>query len=98
MSQQSKPPAKPPLDDPLHAAELFVSDIAGVGFVHGVFTVTLASIRADEPVGGQQPTVRRVVVGRLALTNVAAGQLLQQLQMFAAKIEAMAASPKGKPN
>jgi len=92
-------PQKPPLDDSQNVQEIFASDVAGVAFVHGNFVVTLASFRPQEPIGNQPPQVRRVVVGRIALTNVAAGQLLQHLQRIAAQIEATASAVAGhKPN
>jgi hypothetical protein len=80
--------AKTPLEDPGHEKELFVSEIAGIGAINGNFVVTLASIRFDEPIGALPPKAHRVVVGRLILTNVAAGQLAQGLQRIAAQIEA----------
>ena len=91
--------AKPPLEDPLHEKEFFVSEVAGITGVHGNFVVTLANLRFDEPIGKQPPKMRRVVTGRLVLTTVAANQLLQQLQQIAAQIEAAASAVAGhKPN
>ena len=92
-------PQKPPLEDPLHEREIFASDVAGIAFIHGNFVVTLASFRAQEHVGNQSPQMQRVVVGRVVLTNVAAAQLLQNLQQIAAQIEAAASAVAGhKPN
>jgi hypothetical protein len=90
---------KPPLEDPLHEKELFASEIAGVGLVHGNVIITLANVRFEEPVGDQPAKTRRVVSGRIVLTNIAAGQLIQNLQQLAAKIETAAATAAGhKPN
>jgi hypothetical protein len=90
---------KPPLEDPLEERGIFVSDVAGIAFVHGNFVITLADFRPQESVRGQPPQMRRVVVGRVALTNIAAGQLLVQLQQMAAQIEAAASAAIGhKPN
>jgi hypothetical protein len=86
------------LADPHHEKELFASEVAHVAFVHGNFIITLASLRMDEPVQGQPLNFRRVVSGRVALTNVAASQLLAQLQGLAKKIEAAAAAAKEKLN
>jgi hypothetical protein len=94
----ASPPKPPPLEDPLHEKEIFVSEIAGIAFVHGNFVLTLASFRPQEPVGDQPPQMHRVVVGRIALTNAAAGQLLQHLKQMAAQIEAASSSAKVKPN
>jgi hypothetical protein len=91
--------AKPPLEDPLNEKEIFVSEVTGIAVVHGNFVVTLANVRFDEPIGSQPPKVRRIVSGRVVLTNVAASQLLQNLQQIAAQIEATAAAVAGhKPN
>jgi hypothetical protein len=93
------PQQKPPLEDPLHERELFASEVIGVGAIHGNVSVTLASVRFDEPIGKNPPQPHRVVTARLVLTNVAAGQLLQNLQRLAAQIEAIAAAAAGhKPN
>jgi len=93
----STPLTKPPLEDPASEREIFASEIAGVGFVHGNVVVTFASIRFEEPVADQTPKMRRVVTGRVALTNNAAGQLLKHLQNLAAQIEAaVAAAAKDK--
>jgi hypothetical protein len=92
-------PAKPQLEDPLHEREIFASEVVGVAMVQGTFVVTLATVRFAEAVGGQAAKVRRVVTGRVVLTNVAATQLLQNLQSIAAQIEAAAATAAGhKPN
>jgi hypothetical protein len=76
------------LEDPLHEREIFASEIAGIGSVHGNIAITLATVRFDEPAAGGSVQARRVVTGRLMLTNVAAGQLLRNLQQLASQIEA----------
>ena len=92
-------PAKPPLEDPLHEKEIFASEIVGIAVIHGNFVVTLANVRFNEPVGGQPPKIRRIVTGRIVLTNIGAGQLLHSLQQIGAQIEAAAAIAAGhKPN
>lgn len=84
-------PPKPPLEDPLAEKELFANEVVGVGMQHGNITITLASVRLDEPPpGAQSPKMRRVIVGRIVLTNKAAGELLRDLQQLAAQIEATA--------
>jgi hypothetical protein len=89
----------PPLEDPLHEKEIFASEVAGIAMVHGNFVVTLAKPLFEEATGGQPAKVRRIVSGRLVLTNVAANQLLQSLQKIAAQIEAAASAAAGhKPN
>ena len=94
----TSPPAPPPLEDPLHEREIFASEVAGVAFIHGNFVVTLASLRPQPPVGEQPPHMQRTVVARIALTNVAAGQLLHHLKQLATQIEAAASAAKSKPN
>ncbi len=89
----------PPLEDPLHEREIFANEVAGIAMVHGNFIVTLAKLRFEEAAAGQAANIRRIVSGRLVLRNVAANQLLQQLQSIAAQIEAAAAAAAGhKPN
>jgi hypothetical protein len=86
----ASPPSqpKPPLEDPLQEREIFASEVAGVGFIHGNISVTLGCLRFDEQIGDTTAKLRRVVSGRLILTNAAAGQLLQSLQKLATQIEA----------
>ena len=91
-------PPKPPLEDPLHEKEIFATEVAVVGMIHGHIAVTLAHLPFDEPVGNQTPKVRRIVTARLMLTDVAAVQLLQQLQRLAAQIEGMTNAMGGQPN
>lgn len=90
---------KVPLTDPLHEKELFASEVVGIAAVHGNFVITLASVRFGETVGAQRTKAQRIVTGRVVLTNVAAGQLLKNLQSIAAQIEAKASAARGrKPN
>jgi hypothetical protein len=83
-------PNRPLLEDPVHEKEIFASEVANIGMIHGNFAITLANVRFDDAIGGQQPKVRRVVTGRIVLTNAAAGQLVQSIQQLAAQIEAAA--------
>jgi hypothetical protein len=92
-------PKKPPLEDSLYEKEIFANKVAAIAMIQGNFVVTLAKHRFEEPAGTQAPKLRRIVSGRLVLTNVAANQLLQHLQSVAAQIEAVAAAAAGnKPN
>jgi hypothetical protein len=84
-----------PLEDPLHERELFASEVVGAGMIHGNVSITLASVRFDEPIGKNPPQPHRVITARLMLTNVAAAQLLQNLQQLAAQIEAIASAAAG---
>jgi len=89
----------PPLEDLLSEKEIFASEVAGVAMVHGNVVLTLANIRFDEGDNDQPAKARRVVCGRVVLSNPAAGQLIQSLQRLAAQIEAatkQAASAKAK--
>ena len=78
--------AKPELEDPLHEKEIYASEISGIAMVQGNFIVTLATVRYDEPIGGKATKARRIVTGRIVLTNAAASQLLQNLQSIGAQI------------
>jgi hypothetical protein len=99
MTRQPKIATKPPVEDPLHEKEVFVSDVAGVGLVHGNVVMTFTSLRAEEPAGGGQPKLHNIVVARLALTNYAAGQLLQQLQRLSINVHTIEDSvDKSRPN
>ena len=91
---------KPPLEDRLHEREIFANEVTGIAMVHGNFIITLAKHRFEESSGTNEAMkLRRIVSGRLVLTNVAANQLLQSLQNIAAQIEAAAAAAAGhKPN
>jgi hypothetical protein len=90
---------KLPLEDPLNERELFASEVASVGAVHGNIAITFANTRFDEPIGANPPKARRVVAGRVVLTGIAASQLLANLQRLAAQIEAIAATAAGhKPH
>ena len=87
---------KPILEDPDNEKEIFASEIAGIAMVHNSIVVTLANVRFEEAIGNRPAKARRIVVGRVALTTVAAGQLMQSLQRFAAQLEA-AAKPAATP-
>jgi hypothetical protein len=96
-SQMAAPPRiKPPLEDPLNEREIFASEVIGVGSIRGNIAVALATVRFDEPIGASPAKPHRVVAARLMLTNVAAGQLLRNLQQLAAQIEAIANVAAGK--
>jgi hypothetical protein len=91
--------AKLELEDPLHEKEIYASEISGIAMVQGNFIVTLTTVRYDEPIGGKATKARRIVTGRIVLTNAAASQLLQNLQSIGAQIQAAAAAAAGhKPN
>lgn len=86
-------PPKPLLEDPVHEKEIFASEVYAVGLVHGNIAITLASIRFDEAIGDEQPKARRIVTGKVILTNPAAGQLVQMFQHLIAQLEAAARQP-----
>lgn len=88
---------RPLLEEPVPRDEIFASEVAGVGLLHGNVVVTFATTRVDEPAPGSAPKPRRVVTARVALTHVAAGQLVTQLQNLASQIEAARAA-KDKPS
>ena len=91
-------PQQKVFEDPLHEKEIFASEVVGVAFVHGNVIVTLANARVEGAGGGKSAQVRHVISSRIALTNVAASQLLENLQGLAAQIETAAAALKGKPH
>jgi hypothetical protein len=82
-----------PLVDPLHEKEIFASEVADVGFVHGNIVITVANLRFDEPIGKDPPKAHRFIVGRLVLTNPAANQLMQRLQNLVLQLEAAGRPP-----
>ena len=91
--------AKLELEDPLHEKEIYASEISGIAMVQGNFIVTLTTVRYDEPIGGKATKARKIVTGRIVLTNAPASQLLQNLQSIGAQIQAAAAAAAGhKPN
>lgn len=95
----AKEPGKtrPPLEEPVPRDEIFASEVAAVSLLHNNIIVTFGATRVDEPTfSGGTPKQRRVVVARVALTNVAAAQLVTQLQGLAGQIEAARAA-KEKP-
>ena len=85
---------KPQLEDPLHEREIFATEIVGLSAIHGNVVITLATARMDEAPGNAPPNTRRIVAGRLVLTNVAAAQLLQGLQTLVVQLESRAATEK----
>jgi hypothetical protein len=87
MAAAPKPVRKPPLEDPLNEREIFASEIAGVGLLHGNLVITFAVPRFEEPAGGGPGHMRRLVTARVALTNVAAGQLLKHLHELLNQID-----------
>ena len=91
-------PQQKVFEDPLHEKEIFASEVAGVAFVHGNVIVTLANARFETAGAGKPARMRHVISSRIALTNVAASQLLQNLQGLAVQIEAAAAALKAKPH
>jgi hypothetical protein len=82
-----------PLVDPLHEKEIFASDVADVGFVHGNIVIPVANLRFEEPVGDDPPKAHRFVVGRLVLTHPVANQLMQRLQNLVLQLEWLASRP-----
>jgi len=91
-------PQQKVFEDPLHEKEIFASEVVGVAFVHGNVIITLANARIEGAGGGKPARLRHVISSRIALTNVGASQLLQNLQGLATQIEAAAAALKGKPH
>jgi hypothetical protein len=90
---------KPQLEDPLCEREIFASEVTGAGLIHGNIAITFANIRFEEAIGSNPPKARRIVAARLMLTNVAARQLIDNLQKLSAQIEAMQMPTAGKtPN
>jgi hypothetical protein len=87
MATAPIPSVKPRLEDPLNEREIFATEIAGVGAIHGNVIITVATTRFDEPIGEGAAKPRRVVAGRLILTSAAAGQLLQSLQKLVMQLE-----------
>jgi hypothetical protein len=89
------PPAssKPPLEDPLYEKEIFASEVSSVGVRHGNIVITLVNLRFEEATKNKQAKARRIVAGRIVLTNPAAGVLMQSLQRLAAQLGAAAKTP-----
>jgi hypothetical protein len=96
--KDTKSASKPSLEDPLNKEEIFVSEVPYVGLLHGNVIITLAARRAEEPIEGKPGKMHRVVVGRLALTTEAAGNLLQSLQRLAVALKAAMPAPDKKPS
>ncbi|MGU3392338.1 hypothetical protein [Sphingomonas sp. M1A8_2b] len=70
----------PALIDNPFAPEVFATGLAGFANLNGVIVVTLESARCDHAL--QPPSLERVVVGRIALTSVAAQALVAGLNQF----------------
>src|SRR5262249_16389737 len=85
---------KPPLEDPLHEKEIFASEVTSVGVVHGNITITLANLRYEEANKNKAAKTRRIVAGRIVLTNLAAGVLMRSLQRLAAQMDTTAKTPE----
>ena len=98
MADAPKPSPPPSLEDPNNEKEIFASEVTSVGVLHGNIVITLANVRVSEIVEGQQPKPRRVVCGRIVLTNSAVGQLMNSLQRLSAQMEAAAKSPPTQPS
>jgi len=98
MADAPKPSPPPPLEDPNNEKEIFASEVVSVGVLHGNIMITLANVRVGEILEGQQPKTRRVVCGRIVLTNSAVGQLMNSLQRLSAQIGAAAKSPPTQPS
>lgn len=73
-------PLQPPLLDNPFAPELFVSGFSGIANIGGTIVLTLESARCDH--GKAEPVLERVVIGRIAMTAVAAMELVLQLNQF----------------
>ena len=71
---------QPPLIDNLFAPEIFATGTAGFANLNGVIVLTLQSVRCDH--SREQPTVERFVVARIALTTIAALELVGGLNQF----------------
>ncbi|MEG3086999.1 hypothetical protein [Sphingomonas sp. PB4P5] len=67
------------IDNPF-APEVFATGCAGLTNLNGVIVLTLESARSDH--ARQPPSIDRVVVGRIALTNGAAQELVAGLNQF----------------
>ena len=78
-------PAPPslPLVDNFGAPEVFATGVSGCGMVHNTVLLTLESVRCDH--ARTQPTMERVVAGRVALTVPAAQALVLGLNDFLAQ-------------
>jgi hypothetical protein len=85
----------PIVQDLFPTPEIFASEIAGVGVLHGNIIVTLANPRVSPQVDGRPSNTRHVVAGRVVLTSVAAKQLLKSIEGLAEK---MKSAVENKPN
>jgi len=76
------PPASntiPLVDNPF-TPEIFATGVAGLSVINGVVCITVESARCDH--SKPQPSLERVVVGRIALSVPAAQTLLTGLYDF----------------
>lgn len=73
-------PPQPPFVDNPFAPEIFATGYAGLANLNGVIVLTLESARCDH--SKPQPSIERVVVGRVALTTTAALELVTGLNQF----------------
>lgn len=67
------------IDNPF-APEIFATGLSGLANMNGVIVLTLESARCDHT--RQQPSVDRVIVGRVAFTPAAAQDLVGSLNQF----------------
>jgi hypothetical protein len=87
---------RPLLEDPHHIDEVFASEVAGAGLIHGNVAITFASLRFDESPEGEPSKPHRIVVNRLVLTRQAASQLLNTLQKLALDVATLQADAHHK--
>ncbi|GAA0330991.1 hypothetical protein GCM10009087_46460 [Sphingomonas oligophenolica] len=73
-------PQQPPYIDNPFAPEIFVTGFSGLSNLGGVIVLTLESVRHDH--SRPQPTLERVVVGRIAFTTGAALELVAGMNHF----------------
>lgn len=73
-------PPQPPLVDNPFAPELLATGFAGIANIGGIVTLTLESARYDH--SRPNPTIERVVVGRVSLPVHAAQALVTALNGF----------------
>lgn len=83
MKHEPIVPQMLPLVDNFAAPELFATGVSGCGLVHNTVLLTLEGVRCDH--SRPQPTMERVVVGRLALTIPAAQALVLGLNDYLAQ-------------
>lgn len=74
------PSPMPPLVDNFGAPKMFATGVSGVGIVHNTVLLTLEGVRCDH--SRPEPTIERIVVGRVALTTPAAQALVLGLNDY----------------